>query len=453
MSSEYLKHITSEIDVSKGIVSPEYYQEHKEDGTVFETDLLRQTASLIVEQSLKIKSGQKLLVIFYPDGWQLASCVTEKARQLGAQVMLRYDYAVTDKPALESIQTTATANFFDEPEYNPEMEPVKVIKRELEKGLIKDHGEDIKSSDAVLVIRSKAESSDTYDIYSTTQEVYDKQASKLAKMRGEITHCVTYVPSIKEAEVADKKFSEDAALFYRAAVELDWQEIKKAQSVLVEKLRGKKQIRIVAKAPDGFPEGWDTDVTMNIEGMIFANSTIDQNVPGSEVFSAPNTGSLNGVYAVPYEIKVGSRIIPNLKLVIKNGKVSEFEILHPKDAPQKERNADNQAVQKLLDTDKGSKIIGEIGIGTNPILTYPSINTLRTEKISGSVHLAIGNSYTDEYLEQEVKLDNGNRSEVHLDITRVLTTEYGGGTIEVDGEVIQKDGKFVDSELNVLNPS
>ena len=50
---------------------------------------------------------------------------------------------------------------------------------------------------------------------------------------------------------------------------------------------------------------------------------------------------------------------------------------------------------ETLDTDEGARRIGELGIGCNPGITRYMKNTLFDEKMDGTVHLALGNSYTD----------------------------------------------------------
>jgi aminopeptidase len=41
---------------------------------------------------------------------------------------------------------------------------------------------------------------------------------------------------------------------------------------------------------------------------------------------------------------------------------------------------------------------------------------------------------------------------VHWDLVLIQRPEYGGGTINFDGEVIRKDGMFIDERLLGLNP-
>ena len=74
----------------------------------------------------------------------------------------------------------------------------------------------------------------------------------------------------------------------------------------------------------------------------------------------------------------------------------------------------------------------------------PMKDILFDEKIAGSLHFTPGRAYET--------ADNGNRSEIHWDLVLIQRPEYGGGTIEFDGEVIRKDGMFVPKDLHGLNP-
>jgi aminopeptidase len=84
-----------------------------------------------------------------------------------------------------------------------------------------------------------------------------------------------------------------------------------------------------------------------------------------------------------------------------------------------------------LDTDPGARILGELGIGCNPGITRHMKNTLFDEKIYGTVHLALGRSYT---------VTGGvNDSAVHWDIVKDLRN---GGELYLDGQLVQRHGEW-----------
>ncbi|HQC00362.1 MAG TPA: aminopeptidase, partial [Methanospirillum sp.] len=59
-------------------------------------------------------------------------------------------------------------------------------------------------------------------------------------------------------------------------------------------------------------------------------------------------------------------------------------------------------------------------------------NTLFDEKIGGTIHLALGQSYEE--------TGGKNQSALHWDMIKDLRR---GGAMYVDGKVFQKNGKFV----------
>ena len=78
-------------------------------------------------------------------------------------------------------------------------------------------------------------------------------------------------------------------------------------------------------------------------------------------------------------------------------------------------------------TPRSRRNLAELGIGTNPG-ARPSVNTLESEKILGTVHLAIGDS---SHIGGQVEAD------IHLDF--VLPSP----DLELDGDLVIKGGAWV----------
>jgi aminopeptidase len=85
-----------------------------------------------------------------------------------------------------------------------------------------------------------------------------------------------------------------------------------------------------------------------------------------------------------------------------------------------------------LDMDEGARFVGELGIGCNRGITRPARNILYDEKMGGTVHLALGQSYPH--------VGGKNRSSLHWDLVKDLRRE---GRIELDGEVVQENGTWL----------
>ena len=85
----------------------------------------------------------------------------------------------------------------------------------------------------------------------------------------------------------------------------------------------------------------------------------------------------------------------------------------------------------------GSSIgfFGEFAFGNNAGIQRGIQNILFDEKIGGTIHMALGNSYRE--------CGGKNTSQLHWDMICDLRPEAGGGEVWVDGELLLKDGKLV----------
>jgi aminopeptidase len=118
---------------------------------------------------------------------------------------------------------------------------------------------------------------------------------------------------------------------------------------------------------------------------------------------------------------IGGREVSGVRMRFESGKVVDASA---------ERG--EEFLVGLLDTDDGARRLGELGIGTNYGISRGTRDVLLDEKIGGTVHLAVGASYPES--------GGVNESAVHTDMVCDLRR---GGRIEVDGEALQVDGRFV----------
>ena len=195
-----------------------------------------------------------------------------------------------------------------------------------------------------------------------------------------------------------------------------WQEKSREQARLKERLEEARELRIV---------GPGTDLTLSVEGRTFVNSAGRRNMPCGEVFTGPIEDSANGHVSFGVPAAIGGREVAGARLRFEGGKVVGSEA-----------EKGGEYLESLLDTDAGARYLGEIGIGTNYNIGRASGNVLFDEKLGGTVHLAIGRSYKE--------TGGLNDSSVHTDLVCDLRD---GGELYADGELIQKDGRFLDFDL------
>ncbi len=181
-------------------------------------------------------------------------------------------------------------------------------------------------------------------------------------------------------------------------------------------------------------KGPGTHLTFSIKDIPAIECCGLRNIPDGEVFTAPVKDSVEGVVSYNAPSIYQGIAFDDVVLTFEKGKIVDAQ------AGQK-----TAALNRILDSDEGSRYIGEFALGVNPVIQQPIRDILFDEKIGGSFHFTPGQAY-------EVA-DNGNRSQVHWDLVCMQTEACGGGEIYFDGELIRKNGLFLAPELASLNPA
>ena len=96
------------------------------------------------------------------------------------------------------------------------------------------------------------------------------------------------------------------------------------------------------------------------------------------VYTAPVKTSVNGKLSYNTPAVYQGVSYENISLEFKNGKIVNATANH------------TEQINKVFDTDDGSRFIGEFALGVNPYITKPMKDTLFDEKISGSFHFTPG---------------------------------------------------------------
>ncbi len=236
--------------------------------------------------------------------------------------------------------------------------------------------------------------------------------------------CVLRYPNAAFAAMS-KMALEDFEDFYFDACLVDYVKMGQAMKPLKKLMDKTKKVRIVAPG---------TEVEFSIAGIKSIICDGQMNIPDGEVYTAPVKDSINGVIQFNTDTTYMGAVFSNIRLVFKDGKIVEGHSM-----------INDDKFQKILNIDEGSRYMGEFALGVNPFVTQPMLDILFDEKISGSFHMAIGNSYEDE-------TNNGNKSAIHWDLVQMQDAEHGGGEIFFDEVLVRKNGRFVLPELIGLNP-
>ncbi|MDO9309120.1 MAG: aminopeptidase [Deltaproteobacteria bacterium] len=251
---------------------------------------------------------------------------------------------------------------------------------------------------------------------------YQKLTRPLVDQRVKHTRwVVTRYPTHAAAQEARMSLDEYEDYLFSACC-IDWKAESRKQDKLKKLMDAAKQVRIVAP---------DTDLRFSIEGLPGIKCDGRLNMPDGEVFSAPVRNSVQGHISYNCPSIYQGKEYNGVRFDFKDGRIVKASAGSDMTA----------SLNKILDTDDGARYIGEFAIGVNPGIRQPMRNILFDEKIFGSIHFTPGQAYDE--------CDNGNRSAVHWDLVKILSD----GEIWFDGDLIQKNGRFVHRNLLELNPA
>ncbi|MBD3348073.1 MAG: aminopeptidase [Candidatus Eisenbacteria bacterium] len=252
---------------------------------------------------------------------------------------------------------------------------------------------------------------------SARREIMQRFMERSAE--GELMWCGTQFPCNASAQDAEMSLAEyedfvlRACLVHRKDPIAAWKGVHRKQAKLCRMLGSHKKLRIVSEG---------TDISMSVEGRKWINSDGKHNMPSGEVFTGPVEDSVEGTISFSFPACYAGKEAHDVRLTFKEGKVVDAKASKGEDF-----------LKATLDTDEGSRYVGEIAVGTNYSVQQFTKNTLFDEKIGGTIHMAVGASYPDS--------GGQNQSSVHWDMVNDMRE---GGKIYADGKLVYKDGEFVE---------
>lgn len=284
----------------------------------------------------------------------------------------------------------------------------------------------MKNAQCYIGARGNPNVSELSDVPDDKQKIYEKEVWRRVhqEIRVKKTRwCVLRWPSASMAQMAQMS-TEAFEDYYFNVCTMDYARMAKAMQPL--KAYMERTDRVHLKGPR------DTDLTFSIKGIPAIPCDGKVNIPDGEVFTAPVRDSVNGVIHFNCPTLYRGVTHNDIRLVFKDGKVVEAT------------STETRKLNEVLDTDKGSRYVGEFAIGFNPYCTRPMKDILFDEKIAGSIHFTPGQCYDE--------ASNSNQSAIHWDMVMMQTPEVGGGEMWFDNKLVRKDGEFVVKELKGLNP-
>jgi aminopeptidase len=342
-------------------------------------------AKLIVTYATGVKKGDQVLIMASDYGLDLASEIYKEAAKLGGSPLIM----MTPSEVNRAYYEVTSEEFLD---------------------LFPNHLYELtKASDVVISIRSDINTKTLGNVDPKKQTRRDKTLRKIQDERLSKRWCLTQAPTPGYAQDADMSLKEYEDFVY-SAILIDWRSQRAQMEKLKKSLDQADKVQIM---------GEKTDLTMSVKGRNAIVGDATHNVPGGEVYTAPVDDSAEGEiwFDLP-GIRYG-REIKGVRLRFSKGQVVDYSA-----------ETNEHVLKSIIETDQGSKRIGELGIGTNRGIRRFTKNILFDEKIGDTIHLALGRAYKD--------CRGVNESAIHWDIIKTMKP----GQILLNGKVLQKDGKF-----------
>lgn len=283
--------------------------------------------------------------------------------------------------------------------------------------------EEMREMQAYIALRGSANVYENSGVTPAAMQLSQKYMNPVHEQRVSHTKwCVLRWPSPSMAQSACMSTEQFEDFYFRCCL-ADYEKLKRAMDVLAGMMMKTDRVRI---------EGPGTNLSFSIKSMPAVPCAGEFNIPDGEVYTAPVRTSVNGTVRYTAPSIYRGIAFDGVELTFREGKITEAHC-----------NGNDEALNRILDSDEGARYIGEFSLGVNPEVLYPMRDILFDEKIAGSFHFTPGNAYEN--------CDNGNRSQVHWDLVCIQRPEYGGGEIYFDDVLIRKDGIFLAKELETLN--
>jgi aminopeptidase len=350
---------------------------------------VREHAEVIATHSVDLSEGDNVVIAAPPAADDLAVALHEVVGDHGANPV-----ALNGNDRFSRAYLRAREDDFETPEHELAL---------------------IENTDVFIAVRANENVTETSDVSPETNAAYSQAKQPILDERLSKRWCLTQYPAPANAQLAEMS-TDGYENFVWDAINKDWDAVREHQQQMVEILDPADEVRIVS--------GETTDVTMQISGNPTLNDYGEKNLPGGEVFTAPLVNSVNGEVLFDKPLYHQGREVTEVYLEFEGGKVVD----HAADKNE-------EVLTNVLETDEGARYLGELGIGMNRDIDQFTYNMLFDEKMGDTVHMAVGRAYGDTVGEGNEQ----NESAVHVDM---IVDMAENSRIEVDGEVVQRDGTF-----------
>ena len=345
----------------------------------------KQLGEMLVNYSLKIKPGEKLMIMMQEVAtYPLTLAVYEACIKAGGLCQIQF---MTEEIKHKILKYGNEEQISWVPE-------------------IEKYG--MEWADCYLALRGAFNMTECYDVSADKLSKYQKAMGVISGLRWKNTRwALVRVPNERFAQTAGISYEDMMDMFFNAC-NLDWEEHVREWTKVCDVLNQGTHFRIVG-------ENTDIEIDTPKNWIAFDNTC---NIPDGEISCSPVWKSVNGHIWFNYPATIGGKVIHNLELTFNGGVVTDVKA---------DDNVDY--VWNIIKSDENSNKVGEFAFGTNPYINVCTTDILMDEKIYGSMHIALGRPYDGNYY-----------SAIHWDIIKSLKEN---SVVYLDGEEIYRDGEFL----------
>jgi len=357
-------------------------------------DLIGRWADLLVDYCLGVTPGERILIASEWEGRPLVEACYRAVVLRGAEPIVRLDLPGLNEFYLQHATETQLAALPTLSLYEAE------------------------TIDGRIRIAAESDTRSMSRIDPARQALVDKARYPIRKAASRKRWVLTQYPTA--AYAADARMDLAAYENYvTAAMFLDrpdpvaaWQELGRRQAGLCAFMAGVGQVRIEAEG---------TDLTLSVAGRTWINSDGRRNMPSGEIFTGPVETSATGRLRCGFPVCRGGRELTGIELEFVEGQVVSARA-----------EEGEEYLRSMIALDPGASRLGELGLGLNLGIDRFTGSILYDEKIGGTVHLALGQSYPE--------TGGTNTSALHWDL---IVDTRKGGRITADGRVVMENGTWL----------
>ncbi len=265
-------------------------------------------------------------------------------------------------------------------------------------------------ADHYLALRGAFNLNECYDIPSDKIAMYQKAQGVISSLRWQKTNwALVRVPNERFAQQAQVSHEKIMDMFFDAC-SIDWEEHVKFWQRKADILDKGRKVHLI---------GTRTDFSFEFINEKWKVSENRINIPDGEIFITPKWETVQGHIFFEFPATLGGKVIHDLYLEFTDGVVTKVEA------------STNQAfVEEIFSgSEPGSRRCGEFAFGTNPHIDIPTTDILWDEKIAGTIHIALGRPYNNDYA-----------CPIHWDIVKDTRTN---AKLWLDEKLIFEDGEFL----------